>query len=114
MHNRYRVQASEATALALVVQQLISRLRDKAPSLARKLSYSLAQPHLQLVMDHVDTHFAARLKMRDALVRRRRVHAPTQPNSLALSSLSALRVCPNSLLYANARLIIRELRSLLR
>ena len=68
MLNRYRVQASDALAVPLVVQQLVTRLKDKAPVAADKLSCTLSQQHLQLVHAKMDAHFAARLKMKAALV----------------------------------------------
>ncbi|KAJ8675661.1 hypothetical protein QAD02_011447 [Eretmocerus hayati] len=65
--NRYRVQASEPASIPLVLQQLISRLTERTPAVADKLSSGLSQQHLQLLGTKLDAHFAARLKARDAL-----------------------------------------------
>ncbi|OXU18994.1 hypothetical protein TSAR_009649 [Trichomalopsis sarcophagae] len=75
MLNRYRVQAADGTALPLVIHQLISRLRDKAPAAADQLSCNIAQQHLQLVQTKLDAHFAARIKIRAASERERTAHS---------------------------------------
>lgn len=68
MLNRYRVQSSDAAAVPLLVHHLVTRLKDKAPAAAEKLSSSLSHQHMQMLLDRVDVHFEARLKIKAALV----------------------------------------------
>lgn len=69
MLNRYRVQSNDPGALALVVQQLLARVKDKAPKVAAKLSSSISQQHLQSIQAKIDGHFDARLKIKAVAVR---------------------------------------------
>lgn len=55
--NRYRVQSNDGLAMALVVQQLVNRLKDKASG---NFTTTIAQNHIQLVQSQMEAHFRSR------------------------------------------------------
>lgn len=55
--NRYRVQSNDGLAMALVVQQLVNRLKDKATG---NFTTTIAQNHIQLVQSQMEAHFRSR------------------------------------------------------
>ncbi|XP_067211653.1 protein PTHB1 isoform X2 [Linepithema humile] len=57
--NRYRVQSNDGLAMALVAQQLVNRLKDKATG---NFTTTIAQNHIQLVQSQMEAHFRSRLK----------------------------------------------------
>lgn len=66
---RYRVHSTNGVAMVFVVQQLISRLRDKVPAKAAKnLAGSISKQHLQLLESQVDAHFEVAIKEKECLV----------------------------------------------
>ncbi|XP_026823747.1 protein PTHB1 [Ooceraea biroi] len=57
--NRYRVQSNDRLSMALVVQQLVNRLKDKATG---NFTTTIAQNHLQMVQSQMEAHFHSRQK----------------------------------------------------
>ncbi|XP_050465963.1 protein PTHB1 [Cataglyphis hispanica] len=55
--NRYRVQSNDGLSMALVIQQLVNRLKDKATG---NLTTTIAQNHIQLVQSQMEAHFRSR------------------------------------------------------
>ncbi|XP_032690856.1 protein PTHB1-like [Odontomachus brunneus] len=55
--NRYRVQSNDGLAMALVVQQLLNRLKDKATG---NFTTTIAHNHVQLVQSQMEAHFRSR------------------------------------------------------
>lgn len=55
--NRYRVQSNDGLSMALVVQQLVNRLKDKATG---NFTTAIAQNHIQLVQSQMDAHYRSR------------------------------------------------------
>ncbi|XP_025073837.1 protein PTHB1 [Pogonomyrmex barbatus] len=55
--NRYRVQSNDGLSMALVVQQLVNRLKDKATG---NFTTAIAQNHIQLVQSQMEAHFRSR------------------------------------------------------
>ncbi|XP_011154382.1 protein PTHB1 [Harpegnathos saltator] len=55
--NRYRVQSNDGLSMALVVQQLLNRLKDKASG---KFTSTIAHNHVQLVQSQMEAHFRSR------------------------------------------------------
>ncbi|XP_012526471.2 protein PTHB1 [Monomorium pharaonis] len=55
--NRYRVQSNDGPSMALVVQQLMSRLKDKATG---NFTTAIAQNHIQLVQSQMEAHYRSR------------------------------------------------------
>jgi len=57
--NRYRVQSNDGLSMALVIQQLVNRLKDKATG---NFTTTIAQNHLQLAQSQMEAHFHSRQK----------------------------------------------------
>ncbi|XP_071628564.1 protein PTHB1-like [Temnothorax longispinosus] len=57
--NRYRVQSNDGLSMALVVQQLVNRLKDKATG---NFTTAIAQNHIQLVQSQMEAHYHSRQK----------------------------------------------------
>lgn len=55
--NRYRVQSNDGLSMALVVQQLLNRLKDKATG---NFTTAIAQNHIQLVQSQMEVHYHSR------------------------------------------------------
>lgn len=55
--NRYRVQSNDGLSMALVVQQLLNRLKDKATG---NFTTTVAHNHVQLVQSQMEAHFCSR------------------------------------------------------
>ncbi|XP_020292987.1 protein PTHB1-like [Pseudomyrmex gracilis] len=55
--NRYRIQSNDGLSMTLVVEQLLSRLENKA---AGNLTTTIAQNHIQLVQTQMEAHFRNR------------------------------------------------------
>ncbi|KAL6448315.1 hypothetical protein ACFW04_000339 [Cataglyphis niger] len=55
--NRYRVQSNDGLSMALVIQQLVNRLKDKTTG---NLTTTIAQNHIQLVHSQMEAHFHSR------------------------------------------------------
>ncbi|XP_011685214.1 PREDICTED: protein PTHB1 [Wasmannia auropunctata] len=55
--NRYRVQSNDGISMALVVQQLVIRLKDKATG---NFTTAIAQNHIQLVQSQMEAHYRSR------------------------------------------------------
>ncbi|EGI70320.1 Protein PTHB1 [Acromyrmex echinatior] len=58
--NRYRVQSNDGLSMALVVQQLMNRLKDKATG---NFTTAIAQNHIQLVQSQMEAHYHSRQKV---------------------------------------------------
>ncbi|XP_018362965.1 PREDICTED: protein PTHB1 [Trachymyrmex cornetzi] len=58
--NRYRVQSNDGLSMALVVQQLVNRLKDKATG---NFTTAIAQNHIQLVQSQMEAHYRSRQKV---------------------------------------------------
>lgn len=54
---RYRIQSNDGLSMTLVVEQLLSRLKNKA---AGNLTTTIAQNHIQLVQTQMEAHFRNR------------------------------------------------------
>ncbi|XP_011260639.1 protein PTHB1 [Camponotus floridanus] len=55
--NRYRVQSNDGLSMALVIQQLVNRLKDKATG---NFTTTITQNHIQLVQSQMEAHFRSR------------------------------------------------------
>ncbi|XP_018053498.1 PREDICTED: protein PTHB1 [Atta colombica] len=58
--NRYRVQSNDGLSMALVVQQLMNRLKDKATG---NFTTAIAQNHIQLIQSQMEAHYHSRQKV---------------------------------------------------
>lgn len=65
--NRYRVQCNDGLALAIVVQQLVTRLKDRSTS-SFSMQASVNHNHLQLIHAQIEKHFAARQNVKKITV----------------------------------------------
>ncbi|XP_039302648.1 protein PTHB1 isoform X2 [Solenopsis invicta] len=58
--NRYRIQSNDGLSMAVVVQQLMNRLKDKATG---NFTTTIAQNHIQLVQSQMEAHYRSRQKV---------------------------------------------------